>query len=652
VILYKRNARNQWVEFEERPKFLACGTGKKDMTYFTQPFPQMVQSNLLMIHEKYTSAVHFTEATGYPSLALSGCANWSSAGTLSPTVRQVVERMPFEAQVCILFDGDIAYSPRVYDAASKLKGWILELRPDLTVKVIPQPPMDLPLNGFDDWCTLQLRKGSPLAVECMLLLESEGLDVTSRLPGGYLVQKYGLASKEDRDGNDVILHTADNYFKLFQHEKWEPYVRNTDKTIYDTTDFSRKLSLKDLTFSFQAWLESGVFTVGATAEGVYKTKVADAINKTLSLPKRNVSIPLLILEGFEPVTEEEARAAAYRLSFEAMGITGPMTAEETVETWLRIATDTCALWSTDEGVQVDWVLALVGPSGSGKSKFPHNFFKCIADAGMRLSVAQIDKTGGRSNHTEILRQMRDSMVVVLDEYNPDESNARSLEQMILTLSTTRQDKFRNAYEEDSSEQVRHAALMLTTTDKNRTYIKSAENTGERRFITMEVSHTTTYCGVPCMNFKLISECGRTLLRYGYQQHIAKQYKETTEFSRKYVYQYINQLVGGSNVVRTLADIVNMMGGAEQLKAMFERFHEEYYREATEDVRFSSMQFETLIAPGLKLTHREHDWVRSFILHAGAKPIGKARCGKGNVLKDNAYSVKDWQALVDRVLALG
>jgi len=648
--LYKRKG-NRFEIDDERPKFVACGIGKKDMNYFTVPYGEMVQSDLLMIHEKYTSAIHFTEATGYPSLALSGCSNWSQAGQLSPTVRKVVENLPYRARVAILFDGDIQFNMRVKAAASKLRGWITQLRPDLETTVIPQPPLELGLNGFDDWCSLKLREGKSLEVECLSLLDGEGLDVTAALPTGYLVQKFGLAHTIDREGNEEITHSTDNYFKLLSHDRWASYVKNVDGSIYDMEDFSKSYPLTQFTIEVQCWLESQVF-FGRAAERIAKSKVKDALHKLLLLPSRNVSIPLEILKGMKEVTRAEAEAAAHLLCTKGMGIKGPMTWEENVETWLRMATDIVSLWTNDPTVKVDWICALLGPSGVGKSYFPHNFFHCISGAGYPTFICQLPKSGSHCKPEEMFRKVRDNLVAVLDEYKPEESKARYIENMLLTLSTLREDKFRKLNEDDATAQLRHACIFLTTTDQNMTFINSAADTGERRFITFEVSATSTWSGAPCMDGETIKKCGAILLRWGYQQYMLGKRLDATEFSRKSVKKYIDAEAGIGGFVQ---DFIGMCATFEaQNGDPFKRFYDEYYREHTGDVRFSLDQFASWMmgVERRRYSRHEREALRAFVLQIGGKAIGKARVGTKDTVKDNTISVANWEEFKERLLACG
>lgn len=612
------------------PKFIQISAKGADCTNYISTIDELCHSNIVTWHEKTSSAALSTKLTDIPSIALSGCTNWSSEGRLRDGLESMVRLMKADAQLVVCFDGDIIENPNVMHAASQLKGWINALRKDITVHFPLVPPMAEGLNGWDDFIVAQGENAQAVLLE---IFGGVGVDVISALPVQYLVSEFQVKVKVVRD-KVVIMQTAENYARLLNHPMWTPYIADVDGSIYNRDNFAQGRLPRDVFYDmYEMWLADSAF--GMEGEHVRGLAVKQAAKKVMT--KRQESVPLLLLAQQPPVTRQQAMDAALRLSTEGIKVVGPMTKDQTAETFIRIARDMVALWSVDPYVDIQWALALVGPSGCGKSNFPKSFTACFNDWGFRPSIAQLAKEGNRSNLDELLRQCRDSLIGVFDEYNPDERSARIVEQNIFTLSTTRLSHQRRLHEEDSSEMIRRAAIMLTTVDRNKSYGRSAKGAGERRFITMEVEGVKLYGDKMTSDRVVIKECGAILLRYGYQLFLDGETAPATEYSEAHTGDY----VGAAPIV---ARIAGLWARQEIAKALG-NFKNTQYRKQTDDVRFSMPQMVDMLLPGETLGRMDKGDFHTLVLDCGAEDIGKGRVNtpNGEVMKDKAYLIADWDA---------
>lgn len=621
----------------DRPKFVQCF--KDEFLYFTRPKADICHANVIMIHEKITSAELATKYLTLPGLALSGCRGWSKNGAMGKELEHTLSNLTQGCKILCCFDGDMALNPQIQEAARGLKGWIGTLRADLDVVFLAVPPNDHGV-GWDDWAVAQ---GADLAANWAneIITQAKGVEVVDFVPAGFLIQEYQLETKETKEKGIVAVHTLDNYERLLRYPRWAGLCTDISGLIYDSNDVLGGPKSFDLTVKeYRKWLETNAYR--GSGEAVRGTFAKDALETLLE--RNKISVPLELL-GMQPeVTDEQAQEAALNLITKGMQVIGPMDQEQTVETVIRMARDMVALWSLDNAVDVQWACALVGPSGCGKSNFPHSFTSAFRDWGYDPPVGSLAKSGEKSTLTELFKACRDNLIGVFDEYDPADSDAKQVEQNLFTLSTTRQTRVRQLYKERAELLTRHAAIFLTTTDKNRSYIRSAKGTGERRFITLEVKGTTLYYGQLTSNRDVIKACGATLLRYGLQLYTAGHSESATEYSVLTTNQYISS-----------ASVLGRLGqfwAKADLPTVLAKFKEEYYRKQTEDVRFSMpMIFETLL-PQEKLGRQEKADLKDFVVSMGAENMGQGRIRMGGkeVMKDEVWAVQDWEGFCERLVA--
>lgn len=634
---YQRRAKT-FHRIEKPPKFVQISEKGADCINYNSTVEELCHAPIVMFHEKFTSAALARSLTGIPAIALSGCTSWSQDKRLKDSLSDMIKCMVPSAKIVVCFDGDIIENPNVMHAASQLKGWIHAIRPDITVSFPNVPPMADGRNGWDDWLCDQ---GEFARSHFLAVIEDGGIDVTTALPIAHLIAKYQVKVKVLKD-RILIEQTAANYRRLLNHPLWDNYVQDVGGAIYDKTDIAAGAeTLETFAMRYETWLADTVF-LGEGA-GVRGTQVKQAC--AMEMKQRTMSIPLLLLSQQPPVTLAQAQAAATRMFTDGIRVTGPMAMDETVETIIRCARDMVALWSPDRTVDVQWVLALVGPSGCGKSNFPKSFTRCLEYLGYTPPIAQLEKEGPRSNMVEYVRQCRDCIVAVFDEYDPDDRCAKTVEQNIFTLSTTRVSNQRRSHQEDASECLRRAALMLTTVDKNRNYIRSSKGAGERRFITLEVEGVKEFGGAISSDRDVITECAHTLLVYGYQLFMEKDDRPATEFSRSTSDQYLAELPILAKVAKrwTNGDVASKLS----------EFKKYIYRETTKDYRFSLAMMLDMLLPEDRLGRLEVANFKDLVEELGAEDIGKARVNTAagrDVQKDKVYLVKDFDEFLNTLIA--
>jgi len=623
---------------DKPPKFVQLSNKGDDCIYYMSTLEELCHAPIVMFHEKFTSSMLARNLTGIPSLALSGCANWSTDKRLKDSLSDMIKCMVPSAKIVVCFDGDIIENPNVMHAASQLKGWIHAIRPDITCTFPNVPPMVDGRNGWDDWLVDQAEFARS---HFLSIIEDSGVDVTTALPIAHLIAKYQVKVKVLKD-RILIEQTAANYRRLLNHPLWSDYVQDVSGAIYNKENIAAGAeSLEVFAMRYETWLADTVF-IGEGA-GVRGTQVKQACR--MELAQRQMSIPLLLLSQQPPVALAQAQVAAARMLTDGIRVLGPMTMDENVETLIRCARDMVALWSPDRSVDVQWVLALVGPSGCGKSNFPKSFMRCLEPLGYSAPIAQLEKEVPRSNMVEYVRQCRDSLAAVFDEYDPDDRCAKIVEQNIFTLSTTRISNQRRSHEEDSSECLRRAALFLTTVDKNRKYIRSNKGAGERRFITMEVMGVKMYGSTMASDREIITECALDLLVYGYQLFLEKDTRSATEFSALTTGQYIAEAGILSKIAKrwTNGDVANKLS----------EFKKIVYRDGTGDYRFSMPMMLDMLLPEDRLGRLEVADFRDFIEELGAEDIGKGRVNtvaKKDVQKDKVFCVQDFDEFIDNLIA--
>ena len=626
----------------DRPKFVQLFKG--EFLYFTLPKDKVCHAPVVMIHEKITSAELATKAMGgmMPCLALSGCWGWGKNGKMGPRIKNTIENLQQDCKVLICFDGDIRTNDRIQRAARTLKSWIMGVRPDITCVFLEVPENEHGV-GWDDWAT---GRGAELGADWIeeISRQGEGINISGFIPPAFLADMFQLETKVIK-GKDapVPCHTLDNYQRLLKHPEFSTLAQDIGGSVFDSEDIpAGGLNIDDIVNNVQTWFEKNAYR--DTPEAVRQAQIKRSVESQLR--RNRISVPIRLLAEQPTVTEEQARSAAFKLITQGIEVLGPMSQEDTITTLLRCCRDMVALWSLDAEVDPQWVLALVGPTGCGKSNFPHSFLRCFEEWGYRPMVAKLAKSGNRAKIEELYRACRDSMVGIFDEYDPDDASDREVEQNLFTLSSTRVTNQRLSHGEYAVECFRHASLFLTTTDKNRSYIRSSKGEGERRFITLEVRGTKMYDGSLSSDRDVIAECGATMLVYGYQLFMAKDSKDATQFSRATTEQYLSK-----------AGIAVRMGqywANWDLSDILRKFHAAYYREATSDVRFSLPILYEKLMPGERLTRQEKADLKEMIISLGAKNVGQGRINDPksakDLKKDEVWSVVDWGAWCEGLIA--
>lgn len=618
--------------YSDRPKFLQMF--KEEFLHFTRPKSEICHSNVVMLHEKITSAELATKFLELPGLAISGCAGWAKNGKMGPELEHTIKNLAPCTKLLVCFDGDIAYKPGIQEAAKGLKGWIGLLRDDIDVIFLQVPENERGV-GWDDWAVEQ---GDQLAANWAyeILNQTTGVEITDFVPPGYLIQEYQLETKEDRFGAVSAVHTLDNYLRLTKYPKWATLTVDISNQIYDSTDIAAgPQDFDTIVMRFRTWLETSAYR--GNGESVRQGYAKDAI--TMALSNKKISVPLELLSLQEEISHEKAMDAAKTLITKGIKVVGPMSEEDTCKTIIRMARDMVSLWSLDPSIDVQWAGALVGPSGCGKSNFPHSFIEALRDWGYRPRVAKLAKEGPKAELPELYKACRDSLIGVFDEYNPADASAKQVEQNIFTLSTTRTTDMRELYKEFASECTRHSSIFLTTVDTNRGYMRSSKGAGaERRFITMEVQGTIYYDGELTSDRRIIKECGAILLRYGYQLFLQGNDDSATEFSRSLAAQYLSESI-----------VVGKMGAfwaRGDLPGAMAKFGEVWMHK--EGVLFTMPMMIDLLLPGERLGRQEKIDVKDFVMEHGAKNWGQGRIHK--TMKDDRWCVENWEAFCESLIA--
>ena len=624
--LYQRKDK-QYELVEKKPKFRQVG---KWTINWVSTAAECKASSTLMIHEKFTCAYLSVKHLGVPSIGLSGCHNWRRGGGIDPDLRDVLINMPPNATVYMCLDGDVLTNEGIHASASAFKGYMESLRPDITV-IFPLVPEGY--GGWDDWAVDQ----EDIQGTWILELNAQRIDITGFLTKDLLINQYGLAYKTDKDGVPHVLHTVSNYIKLFTgHPKWADYVMNIDDMMYDKNNPGAPLEFEDVARKLEIWLTESAFN-GAAAERVSNPCCSRAVKDSLSRPDRQLSLPhyhIDIMGG--PPGLEAARAAAERLVTEGIKVVAPMTHEENVETILRVFRDMVGMWSYDRLFCPQWMFALVGPSNAGKSDFPRSVLRPLLRRGFFNTVGRLHYMGDKAKPEEMSRVLKSVLAGVVDEYNPPSHIAKTFEDQLLSISSDRTIAIRRMRENNAKEMLRPSSLFLTTTDRNRQYLRSGGAEGaERRAITFEVVPFHDYEGKLSSNRAVIEECSEVLLRWGLEAYRAGYGGSATEFSRQYAHQYIEE-------DNTLGNVGKMWAKGD-LAGCLERYGKIFYRPSTEDWRLSPTQLYEMLYPGERLQRDQRLKLQNLAVDCGA-----AKEGKGRV---NHMSVEGGQTIVDSFLRI-
>lgn len=612
-------------EWEARPKFVQCFTG--EYLHYATTRDKVVAANIVMLHEKVTSAELSAKHLGVPSLAVNGCTGWSKGGELAPELRGVLQAMAFEATLVVCFDGDIVSNANIIMAASRLKGAVGLLRPDLVVKFPMVPDLSFGV-GWDDWAVSQ---GVDLGPNWAAVLAEEGVEVSDVLPLPYLIKDYGV-SINAKTKAVRLEQTADNYQRLLRFPRWSGVMVDYNGDVYRDGVYAG--STEDLFYQFYTWLERNV--CAGYGNEVSENRVRKAFDSWLAGKRRSVALELLRTQ--HPVSYDEAKAAAERLVTEGFKVVGPMSLEETTETVLRIFRDTVLRWSDDPNVDIQWVWSIIGPSGCGKSAFSKFLYEGLETIGYRRSAkGEINKSFPKIEEEN--RKARDCLVLALDDYNPSNSNARDLENMLYTLTSDRTVSQREPYARAPVEMMRRSVFFLSTTDKSREFIRSAKGSGERRFIVMEGLGTQYVSGLMRVNRAVLAECGLKLLVWAAGGAVGCGQGQATEYSERYVGQYVQGAPGTQHLVLPR-------------RHDLEQALKQWRREGTNDYRFSAPMLAKVlgmdkVSPATMVDFCNH------LVDCGATHIGRARVwvepGR-EVTKDKAYAVSDLTSFLDKLEA--
>lgn len=626
--IYQRRGGRICIVNGTPPKFVQISPKGADCTNFLSTTEELCHGKVVMFHEKFTAAALARQALGIPTLALSGCTNWSENGKPKENIKRIIEGIEPSATIVVCFDGDLIENPNVMYAAAQLKGWVHSMRKDIKVVFPIVPPLPAGKNGWDDWAILQ---GEHLSANWSELMAGDGVKVVPGLPIQHLIQEYQVKTKMIKD-RLVIEHTAANYARLMRHPHWASYARDTMGGVYNRDNLlAGRMTMDDLYRDYEMWLADTIFQ--GDGASVRSTQVKEAVRMTMA--NRRESIALYALSTLPEVSRDAAYDAARVLITDGIEVTGPMGQEETVETIVRVYRDMVAMWDDSDKVDAQWALVLIGPSGCGKSNFPKSIIKPLEELGYETWTGQLAKEGNRANIDELMRQCRDCHVGVFDEYNPDDKNARIVEQNLFTLSTTRRFSQRRLHEEDSSGQFRHASVFLTTVDKNEKFIRSTKGAGERRFIILKVKGVQEYGGMLSSNRQVVVDCSRVLLRYGLQLYLSGQMAgDATEFTKNKTDSFISESPVEARISQYWA--------RQDLGHVLTRFRDQQLRKSTGDIRWSPTQMYELLAPaGQHLSRQDRVDITNIVMECGAIDYGKNRVNApgGEVLKDKVYGVE-------------
>lgn len=612
-------------EWEDRPKFVQCFTG--EYLHYATPRDKVVAANIVMLHEKVTSAELSAKHLGVPSLAVNGCTGWSRGGELAPELRGVLQAMAPEATLVVCFDGDIVSNANILMAASRLKGSVGLLRPDISIKFPMVPDLSFGV-GWDDWAVSQ---GVDLGPNWAAVLSEEGVEVSDVLPLPYLIKDYGV-SINAKTKAVRLEQTADNYQRLLRFPRWGGVMVDYNGDVYRDGQFTG--SSEDLFYQFYTWLERNV--CAGYGNEVSENRARKAFDSWLDGKRRSVALELLRAQP--SVSYDVAREAAERLVVDGFKVVGPMTHEETVETVLRMFRDTILRWSDDPRVDVQWVWSIIGPSGCGKSAFSKFLYEGLETIGYRRGAkGEINKSYPKIEEEN--RKARDCLVLALDDYNPSNGNARDLENMLYTLTSDRTVSQREPYARAPVEMIRRAVFFLSTTDKSREFIRSAKGSGERRFIVMEGLGTQYVSGLMRVNRQVLAECGLKLLVWAAGGAEGCGSGQATEYSERYVGQYVQNAPG-------MADIVLPR------RHDLEQAMRQWYREKTGDYRFSAPMLITVLGAERRSGAKLVDFC-NHLVECGARSVGQSRVwaepGR-EVMKDKVFSVVDLGTFLDNLEA--
>lgn len=600
--LYQKD-KTEWIDRPDR-----IGSG---YVYYATTRKKITEANHVVLHSDIASAVLCGKTLQAASAAFAGFYGWDVSGQLLPELASLIHALKPECRIVVCFGNELSTNSAAQLSAGRLKACISALRPDVSV-VFAAMPTGAAHKTWADW---YIECGTPeLWVNA---LADVGVVVDEVIPLHWLVEKYGVSVCEINKETQLE-QSLDNYMRLFRHPRWLNIWQDTDNTLYQNDRLIGSPS--SLANEAQVWLERSVCQ--GYAGRVRRNVLVTAVDEYARSCKRDSLVLQLLKQKTEPVSLEAAKEAAHRLITSGLRVVAPMTQEQTVETVLRCFRDMVARWGCDRDVDSQWIWALVGKSGCGKSTFPTRLLGGLKKLGYaKPIVAQMEKNGTRASNAEYIRLSRSSLVCVMDDYNTlSEPMAKRIENELYQLTTAREVIVRDLYDKSVSSHMLHSVYFLTTTDTNKAFLKSDAGSGERRFITMEVEGHVEMDGRLVGDHDVIEHCGIVLMRWA--AHGGTVDGSATEYSERHTGNYLS--VNHGLEADLNAAIENMTDDA-LLEAM-----QRCYRQTTQDYRFTVTAFcellnmrpisqsekrtiKTWLSPlvsKIEKTSRVNDWISS------------------------------------------
>lgn len=605
------------------PKFIQ--TNRTPILHYATSRTKVVASKSITIHEKISSATIVNKVLGLASIAISGCNGWLHKGTLNKELGTLVEALAPECVVVVCFDGDLTSNKNIMEAASRLKGELLALRPDLTV-LFPLVPDG---GGWDDYYVSHGKDGLGKA------LATQGVEIVDVLPLSWLVENFGVSLTDEKVPK--LEQTNSNYLRLLRFPRWQQYRMDHSGDIYCGTEYYG--SWTKLCLDFRMWLERSV-CLGHGGK-VVRSRVEESVLEWLE--GRKTAMVLELLRAQPPVSYEEAKAAALNVVTKGFKVTGPMTLDENVETVLRMFRDAALRWGDARELDnIQWVWSIIGPSGCGKSMFSKFLFDGLADIGYRRVPKSVFTKSHSVKEEDEIRKAANSLVMALDDYNPSANTARDSENRVYTMTSMRTTVQREPYGKAPVEVMLRAIYFLSTTDKTRHFIRSAKDTGERRFIVMEGVGVDMVDGKMRVGKQVLKEAGLALMVWAAHGAEGVGSGVAEEFSAKYVGDYVQEAPGVTNL-----DNINWQQ-FDQVMDTWQRPDGSY--------RFV---VRTMLIPALgggRQWASQLNDVTNFVEECGAQRLGKTRVngemltnGKfKDVQKDSAHCVWDKEAFIEQL----